>query len=65
MGCFDYETTQVTYSEIIRIENQPRRENLIFDGITESESETWEDSEKKIYEVLSKMDISDYEKIKF
>lgn len=34
------------------LENQSRRNNLIFDGIPEGERETWQDSEDKVLEVL-------------
>lgn len=44
-------------------ESQSRRNNLIFDGIQESESETWSDSEAKVKKLLSEKLGIDHQKI--
>lgn len=51
--------------KLISMESQSRRENLVFDGVAESVSETWVDTEQKIYELLSKMNVTDSKNIKF
>ena len=51
--------------KLTSIEGQSRRENLLFDGIAETQSETWAGTEKKVHEIISKMDILPFQSIKF
>lgn len=51
--------------KMIHMESQSRRENLLFDGVDEAENETWEESERKVFEILSKMEIAGHDNIKF
>ena len=46
------------------LDGQSRRENLLFDGITESDKETWSDSENKIRDILSKMEVPNHRDVK-
>ncbi|XP_065642142.1 uncharacterized protein LOC136073830 [Hydra vulgaris] len=39
--------------KLAELEDRSRRNNLRFNGIQESENETWEESEKKIHELLN------------
>ncbi|XP_065684296.1 uncharacterized protein LOC136096680 [Hydra vulgaris] len=39
--------------KLAELEDRSRRNNLRFNGIQESENETWEESEKKIHEILN------------
>ena len=39
-------------SSVDYLENQSRRNNVIFDGIQEDVNETWQDSERKVNEIL-------------
>ena len=48
----------------VRLESQSRRENLLFDGVEESEKETWSDTEKKLQGILAKLDIPNHLDIK-
>ena len=41
-------------SQILYMESQSRRNNLIFDGVEENENETWEVTEGKIIDILAR-----------
>jgi len=48
---YNNEVTEIV-NKVDYIENQSRRNNLIFDGIKDDKKETWEQSEVKVKEVL-------------
>ena len=50
-------------AKLLYQDSQNRRNNLVFKGIEESKNETWEDSEKKIYEILKDMKIDNSDEI--
>ena len=52
-----YQTLNALTTKINNLELQTRRENLIFCGIKEKKEETWEDCEKAIREILTKIDL--------
>lgn len=54
------ESLEPLVNKIDYIENQSRRNNVIFDGILEDSKETWQETEVKVHEVLkSNMGFSD------
>ena len=52
-------------NKLILIESQTRRGNLLFDGIPETDNESWIDCEKKIVEQLTAMKVTDPNSIIF
>ena len=52
--------------KLIKQEAQSRRENLLFDGIPESNNESWNDCEAKVYDCLTtNLKMSNAQEIKF
>jgi ribA/ribD-fused uncharacterized protein len=52
--------------KLVHLESQSRRDNLLFDGISEGhEYETWAVSEQKVKDVLKQMKVPNYNQIQF
>ena len=57
---------EVLKARVVQIEGQSRRNNLLFDGVNEQGSETWEKTESIIRNILrDKMNIVNADEIKF
>ena len=56
----------MTHQRIVQIESQSRRENLIFEGIPDTKSESWSDCENKLYTLFKQhLKMENSQEIKF